>query len=146
MAITFPSNTKTKIDAMRLAIGRSVEFEVESKSDCPICVLDPITNTSSDPFCPVCSGYGYLIVHSGYPVLAHITWGPIDYLNWVSGGQLSEGDCRVQIEYDVYNLNLVDTAKQVVVDTKKMRITKKILRGVPELNRIILDLDEEGSQ
>jgi hypothetical protein len=146
MSITFPSNTKTQIDSMRLAIGRTVEFKVENKVDCPICVLDPITNTSSDPFCPTCSGYGYLITHSGYPVLAHITWGPIDYLNWVSGGQLSDGDCRIQIEYSVINLNLVDTAHTVVIDTKKMRITKKAFRGAKELNRIILDLDEEGSQ
>jgi len=145
MPITFPTDTKTQIDAMRSAIGRSVEFRIQSKSSCPLCVLDPITDTSTDLFCPVCSGLGYLIVVSGYPVVAHITWGPIDYLNWVSGGQLADGDCRIQLEYSGYNLNLVETAHRVVVDTKNMKISKKIFRGAPELNRILLDLDEEGS-
>ncbi len=147
MPITFPSDTKDTIDAIRNAIGREITFYVVMKEDCPTCTLDPITNTSTDSFCPTCSGYGYIRTTSGYSVTAHITWGHSDVLNWQSAGQMYDGDCRVQVEYipeTVAVLNL--KPEYVVVDNKRMSIKKKILRGVPSINRILLDLIEQTDE
>lgn len=147
MGITFPNNTVEIIDGIRYAIGRMVTFyKIATTIPCPVCNLDPITNTSTDSFCPVCSGVFWLYTYSGVSVSGHVNWGQADQLNWATGGQIFEGDCRVQIKYTVANLDLVDNTKWLVVDGKKMSILKVIPRGVKPLNRILLDLREEGKE
>lgn len=147
MSITWPDNTVTVIDDIRGAIGRSVDFyTIASTTPCPLCNLDPITNTSTDSFCPTCSGMFWLYTYSGVSVSGHVTWGYADQMGWATGGQIYEGDCRVQVKYTVANLNLVENAKWLVVDGKKMSIVKVIYRGVPTVNRILLDLREEGKE
>jgi hypothetical protein len=143
MSITFPSDTKDTIDAIRNAIGREITFMREVKTDCPVCTIDPFTGNSTNPFCVTCSGKGYTVVYSGAGVKAHITWGGNDQLGWVSGGQMQEGDCRVQVEYTSTNVNLIEDADYVLVDGKRMSVTKQILRGVQPINRILLDLNQE---
>ncbi len=142
MTITFPS-TKATIDAIRGAIGRDIEIYTSTLSGCPACSLDPITNQSTNVFCTVCSGVYWIPTYTANDVLAHITWGNSDNLLWVTGGQLLEGDCRISIEYTVDNLSLVDDADYFVVDGKKLFFNKKMLRGVPAINRILVDLKEE---
>jgi len=147
MSITWPNNTVTIIDGIRSAIGREVTFYVESTATpCPLCNLDPVTNTSTDSFCPTCSGMFWLYTYSGVNVSGHVTWGYADQMDWATGGQIFEGDCRVQVKYTVTNLELVENAKWLVVDDKKMSIIKTIQRGVPTVNRLLLDLREEGKQ
>lgn len=143
MSIYFPTDTEDTIDAIRNAIGREVIFVNEVETDCPSCDIDPFTGNSTNPFCVTCSGVGKLITYSGASVKAHVTWGGNDQLGWVSGGQMPEGDCRVQIKYSTENINIVENADYVLVDTKKMSITKQILRGAQDLNRILLDLTQE---
>lgn len=146
MIITFPTNTKNIIDSIRNAIGRSVEFYIAEYTKCPSCELDIITNTSSDSFCPTCSGVGYLITYSGTVVNAHITWGFSEQVGWVSGGTLDEGDCRVQIEYSIVNRDLVENSDYVVVDGRKMEIKQPHYRGTPAINRILIDLLEREKE
>jgi len=143
MQITFPI-TKPTIDAIRYAIGRPVEFYTENEVACTGCSIDPVTGNSTNPFCNVCSGIGYIYSWDEVTVSAHITWGGVDALNWQVGGQLREGDVRLQIEYSPYNLNLVNTVDYIVVDNRRVDIISKILRGAQPLNRILLDctLDE----
>ena len=143
MTITFPSDTKDTIDAIRNAIGRNVVFTKEVSTDCPICAIDPFTGNSTNPFCTTCSGLGRLVTYSGASVKAHVTWGGNDQLGWVTGGQLQEGDCRIQIEHSTVNVTLVEDNSYIMVDDHKMVIKKRILRGVQPLNRILLDLTEE---
>lgn len=142
MDITFPSDTKNTIDAIRSAIGRPVEFVYESKVPCSACSLDPVTDTSTNSFCLVCSGVGYVITYSGVVISGHITQGPIDGMQWATGGQYYDGDCRVQIEYTPTNITVVDKTTYVLLDGKKFDVRKKILRGVKEINRVILDMIE----
>ena len=147
MPITFPSNTRDTVNAIRDAIGRNVTFVVTMESDCPTCVLDPVTNTSTDSFCPTCSGYGYIRTQSGYTVNAHITWGGADILNWQTAGQLFDGDCRIQVEHIPATVTVLNLKPSyVLVDGKKMSIRKKILRGVPSINRILIDLIEQDDE
>ena len=76
-------------------------------------------------------------------ISGHIIWGNVDQLNWVTGGQLFDGDCRVQIKHTPENVTVVEDAIKVIVDGKTMKIKNKILRGVQALNRILIDLVEE---
>lgn len=132
------------LDAVRNAIGREVSFHyVASSVPCSSCNLDPVNNTSTNSFCPVCSGTYWIPVNAVESVLAHITWGKSDTLSWASAGQYFEGDCRIQIKYTQANLNLINNAKYLTVDGKNMRIENKLFRGVQEINRILLDLSEQ---
>lgn len=142
--VVWPDNTKTVIDSIRGAIGRDVEFFVVASSiACPTCGLDPITDHSTDSFCPTCSGVYWIPVYSGYTCSGHITWGSADFQDWVSGGYQFDGDVRVQIEYTVANLDIVDRSVYVHVDNKVMEIKDFILRGVQSLNRILIDMIEK---
>lgn len=143
VTITFPTDTEDVIDAIRSAIGRDVTFYyIYSSMPCPICDLDPVTNTSKDAFCIICSGEYWIPLYSGETVNAHITWGYSEQLGWVKGGQLDEGEVRLQIKYIPSIVTIVESAEYVLVDGKNMQIVKKTLRGVPELNRILIDLIE----
>ena len=150
MSITFPTNTADVIDEIRGAIGRSITFYVVTVSGCQACTLDPITNTSTDSFCPVFSGVHWIVTLSGAAINAHIIWGNVDSLGWYPGGQTLEGDCRAQIKYTLPNITIVDSVFEnqsiygayIDVDGKHMEIKNKVLRGVPEINRILIDLKE----
>jgi hypothetical protein len=131
------------IDDIRNLIGRCVYFYVPTTSGCGTCSLDPISNTSVDSYCPVCSGLYYITTYSGYGVQGHITWGNVDNVQWPPGGQYFEGDCRLQIKHTVDNLALVNDADYIVVDSKRMVVDKLAFRGVPDLNRIVIILNEE---
>jgi hypothetical protein len=63
-------------------------------------------------------------------------------LNWATGGQIFEGDCRVQVAYTAELADSLDYLDYVVVDNKEMTMRKKIYRGVPAINRILMDLEE----
>jgi len=142
--ITWPTaQDEEVVDAIRSAIGRETTwYIVASSSPCPDCSLDPITNTSTDSFCITCGGEYWIPTYSGVTISGHVNWGYSEQLGWVSGGQLNEGECRVQIKYTLANLNAVDNAKWVEVDGKTMEVVKRILRGVQTLNRILVDLRE----
>lgn len=144
MDIRFPSNTKDIIDRIRNTIGREVEFFVEDRIECTAsgCGINPVMGGAINPSCPTCSGLGYIPVYSGYRVTAHISWNPSELLRWVAGGQYYSADCRVQIEYTEDNLEVCQNAKYAVIDNRELRVEKITLRGVPDINRILVDLKE----
>jgi hypothetical protein len=147
MKIVFPENTTEIIDSIRDAIGRPVTFLVENKVICSSCGgIDPNTGFSADPFCTVCSGLGYYSTYSGVDVIAHITWGGVDELNWTRGGYEKLGDCRIQIKFTEQNKNLAGNAKYVIIDNRRTRKIRVIPRGFKGINRLIIDcqLDEIG--
>jgi hypothetical protein len=144
--IVFPNDTSSIIDQIREAIGREVIFYTETRVPCSGCSLDPITDTSINSFCPICHGIGYQVSGEDTPVLAHITWGNSDNLAWQVGGKIWTGDVRFQISYTVINKNLVDTCKYITVDNRKVGVKDIILRGVPSLNRILVDCILEENQ
>lgn len=143
MPITFPNNTKNIIDNIRGAIGRYVEFVTVLEEDCATCQTDPITHQSLDSWCPTCSGVGYVYTYSGAFIEAHVTHAPAEMLQWSTGGQYFEGDCRVQIEYTPANVTILGITDHVVVDGQNYDIRKQMLRGVPAVNRILVDLIEK---
>jgi hypothetical protein len=145
MPITFPSNTKSIIDEIRGAIGRDVTFNKAVETICPSGHgVDPITGDSIDPFCTICSGVGTIITYSGTTVPAHITHDPSS-THWTPGGTLPMGDCRIQIEFTDSNLTVVEEAEHVLVDDLKYKIHKVTRRGVPEINRLLIDLVERNT-
>jgi len=144
MTISFPDDTENTIDAIRNAIGRYVTFVTVSATACTAsgCGLDPVTNTSTNSFCTTCSGLYWIPNLSTYVVKAHVTWGNADQLNWVTGGQFFEGDCRIQVKYTPELLAEIERTDHVLVDNKKFEMQSKIYRGVPEINRVLIDLVE----
>ena len=139
--VLFPDTVEV-IDAIRSGIGRDVIFYSGIITTCSACSLDPVTNTSTNPFCLPCGGEHYITVFTGITLTGHITWGSSDSVGWVTGGQMMEGDCRVQIKYTVLNEDIVNDTEYLVVDGKTMEIKKRIMRGVKQLNRILLELIE----
>lgn len=148
--VSFPEGTATVIEEIIDNIGRNVMFMQVTYSGCTYSgdSLDPVTNTSTNSFCPVCSGLYWIPVLSGIEIKAHITWKPSDVLQWESGGQLFTGDCLVKIPYSVDNYTATKNATYIVVDGKKMSKTKKgaTLLGVPTINRILMELNEEDKE
>jgi hypothetical protein len=131
--IIFPTDTEDVIDAIRGAIGRDTYwYTIDAQVECPTCGLD--------------SGIGYIITYTSTAISGHISWGYSEQLGWVTGGQLDEGECRVQIKYTPANYLVVENAQWVVVDGKTMQIVKKILRGVQNINRILVDLIEKEKE
>jgi len=146
MAITFPSDTKDKIDEIRDAIGREITFnQYITRSGCSAvgCSLDPVTNVSTNSFCQTCGGDYWINVYSGTPVTAHVRWKSMDKGISYSAGEIFEGECRAQIEYSASNITIINNSKTVQVDGKLMSIDRRIYKGVPTLNRIVLILNEE---
>lgn len=140
--IAFPSDTREITNAIRGAIGRAVYFYHDDMTECTACKLDPITNTSTNPYCVVCSGQHF--IHSFKPttISGHVTWAPSETMHWTQGGQYNQYSCRVQIEFTPGNISVLDKTIYVIVDDKQLRVEKSTLRGVPEINRVLLDLIE----
>jgi len=152
VTITWPTAQTVEVtDAIRGAIGRDVYFYGVTLSGCPTCALDPVTNTATDSFCPTCSGRYWIPIYDVTTVSGHITWGGSDGLGWEAGGQIWNGECRLQIKYTDANLALVkhvhenqaNSDSYILVDSKVMEIKNTTLRGFQQLNRIILELKEK---
>ena len=144
MEIVFPEGTKDIIDSIRVAIGRDVTFNyIESTIPCSACSLDPVSDTSDNAFCPVCSGEYWIDTISGYTTLALVTWSPSDRPQWETGGTLSQGDCLIQVELTDTIEEILLKTETVVVDSRTLEIKKQMRRGVKALNRILLSLIEK---
>ncbi len=144
MTIFWPNNTEETIDAIRNAIGRNITILVTvSGIACSICNLNPISNLSTDPFCPECGGTYWKNTTSGYVVNAHVAIGEID-LPWrVEGGYIQRGEALVQIKYTPQNLYAVEHAVHYVVDNKIYLQDDISYRGIPEINRMVITLKEQ---
>ena len=147
MTITpFPTNTVDTIDAIRDEIGRQITINVKVQGTaCPVCDLDPITNTSTDSFCETCSGVYWLNTTSGISTYAHIRWGGSDQPMYTAGGVIDMGDCIATIKYTETLLSGVQNSDHFIVDDKDMYLKKYILRGVKPLNRIRVILKEDSN-
>lgn len=144
MLAPWPTNTREVISGIIDEIGRDVEiWYVWSSYACPVCTLDPITDTSNDSFCPTCSGEYWIDVMSGVEELAHVTW-KFDFGNeFQTGGRNFIGDARVKFMHTDEMEDLVKEAKYLIVDGKTMNVERTTLLGAPQINRIILDLKEK---
>lgn len=130
------------VDDIRAQVGRDVDFYIPTLSGCSLCTLDPVTNTSTDSLCSGCGGDYWIKTYTITTVTGHITWADADILNWQTGGVLFDGDCRVQIKLKDDTLNMLDNTDYVIIDDRTLEINSRILRGVPELNRVLVDCIE----
>lgn len=142
----FPKSlVASQIEEIIGQIGRDVDiFYVYSTMACPNPddSLDPITNTSTNSFCQVCSGQYWIDVWSGVVWSGHISW-KFDYRNeFETGGRVFLGDAQVKVMHSGERESILKTPKTyLVVDGKTMDIIKETLLGTP-INRIILDVKE----
>ncbi len=149
MIITWPSE-QSRLDyllALEDTVWRPVTFEyIASISGCSVCSLDPVTDTSTDSFCPVCSGEYWIETISGADIKAHVTWKSADGLGWYSAGQQFIGDCLIKVIYNTDNYGVILNSKGVIVDDRDMQISKVNLLGAPTINRITLSLKERDKE
>lgn len=146
MQILWPETlVREQIEEIRTAIGRNIQINITvSGVGCPICSLDPITNTSVNSYCPVCHGLYWLETTSGILVSGHVRWFSSEKPYLQPGGQLPEGDCQVTIAYTDANLSAVEHAQDFIVDAKRMTLKSYKLKGVKTPNRIAIVMLEEG--
>ncbi len=145
MTITFPTDTRTTINAIRGAIGRTVSiYTLGTASGCSSCSLDPVNNASTDPFCTTCNGSYWILSYTATTVSGHVRWYPFEEQKFTTAGIVHEGDCIVTIEHTDAIMNTVASGEYVVVDDQRMLIDKYVLRGKPDINRIRLLLKEES--
>ena len=143
MLPVFPSDTRIQIEAIINMIGRNVTFYVvETISGCYSCELDPISNTSIDSYCEVCSGQYWIPTYSGWDVKAHVLWGHSEDNEWSTGGIVENGDCMVKFMHTPSGEMIVHSSKFVEVDGRTLNVSKINIRGVPEYNRILVTLRE----
>jgi hypothetical protein len=140
----FPSNTRDLIEQMIDYDGREITiYTVTSLSGCYNCNLDPVSNTSTDSWCPVCSGEYWIPTYSGTDIKAHVTYGAVENKDWVTGGMIDNGQIQVKFMHSAELEEIVHDSKFFVVDGREMNVSKIILRGVPEVNRILVQLKEK---
>ena len=144
MTIFWPSNTEDIIDEIRDTIGRDITIlTTVSGIACSICALNPVSNLSTNPFCPECGGTYWKNTASGYIINAHIGIGEID-LPWrVAAGHIEKGEIIAQIKYTPENLYAVEHAQHYLVDGKIYLQDDISYRGVPEINRMVITLREQ---
>lgn len=146
MSINWPTGTTDVIDSIRTAIGRNITvYTTVSGIACTVsgCVLDPVTNLAVDQFCTTCSGFYWINTTSGLTLLAHVRLRNVDIPIWTVGGFIVDGDAQVQVKYTVSNLEAINNSAYFDVDTKHFLKKKISLRGVPEVNRIVVTLEEK---
>jgi len=148
MNIVFPANTRDVIEDIIDAVGRDVTFYTSTLSGCSYSgdSLDPITNTSTNSFCPVCSGVWWIPTWSSNYLKAHVTWKYADQSEFHSGGYVFIGDGTVKIMYSGPYMDIVNSTEYMVVDGKQADIQKVTLLGIPSINRIILDFKERSNE
>jgi hypothetical protein len=145
MNIVFPSGTRETIENIINAIGREVSFISSTLSGCSSCSLDPVTNTSVNSFCAVCSGQYWIPTYSGDSIVAHIAWKYADEEQFHTGGNVFLGDGIVKVMYSGPYMNIIENTDYMVVDGKQVNIQRVTLLGVPSINRIILDFKEKNN-
>lgn len=142
--IAFPNNTTEVIDNIRSTIGRQVTiYRLVSGIACSGCGLDPVTNLSLDSFCSICDGNYWINTTSGIAVTGRILHGGLDRPIWEPGGLIVAGETQLRIKYTPVNKDAVDNMQYCVIDSKKFILKEFEYRGVPDVNRIVITLEEK---
>ena len=144
MTINFPSNTKEIIDSIREVIGRNIEIHYTvSGAACPTCTQDTLTGRSIDPFCVTCGGVGYINTPVTVSALAHVRWTNVGDSYNSPAGEIDTGNCIVTMEYVESLPSIVESSDYFLVDDVKLYYIDYDLRGVKEINRIAVKLQED---
>lgn len=145
--ISWPSaQITTTEEAIRSVLADDViiNFKVTG-SGCYACSLDPITNTSTDPYCNVCEGVYWLNTSSGYSTTGHVRWTRGEIPAQYTGGKLPEGDCQVTFTLASGIKYIVENSNSFIIDEKKLTLKGYTLKGKPQPNRLKVILTQEGS-
>lgn len=129
--------------------GRDVDFfYVYSSYPCPNPddSYDPVTDTSTNSFCPICSGIYWIPTYSGVTMSGHVTW-KFDYKNeFETGGRVFIGDVQVKVMHTEDRERFIkDDVKYLVVDDIVVDIVKITKLGNPP-NRLIVSCKEREEE
>jgi len=138
MSIEFPE-TKTIKDAIRLVIGRDIDFVFKSFTECPTCsglgYHDEVNESSLNSFCTVCSGVYWIPTESIVTKNAHVRWRSADEPRQETGGETIIGDCIITISSDALTSIQLGSIQEIRVDERKLVPMRTIPRGVPNIDR-----------
>lgn len=145
--ITWPSAQITSIEeAIRSAIADTVTINFKvTGSGCYNCSLDPITNTSTNPYCDICFGTYWINTSSGYTTKGHVRWTRGEIPAQFPGGKLPEGDCLVTFTLASGLQYIVENSDSFIINSKKLTLKSYTLKGKPQPNRLKVTLTQEGS-
>lgn len=150
--ITWPEQeVRDVLSGILTAVGRSFILNMKSSGiACPLCsasgYLDPITNSSTNSFCPSCYGLYYLNTISGISISGHIRWTNSETPRWYPGGIIPDGDCIITVAYSDEIRSYIERSKNFVVDDRILSLKGYTLKGAKIPNRIIITLKEESDQ
>lgn len=140
----FPDTTET-LDAIRATIERPITINVKVQgTPCSACELDPITNTSVNSFCTVCSGLHWINTISGYTISGHVRWTRLEQPMYSPGGIIDQGDCIVTVKYSELTLTNIQNSDHFIVDERDLYLKNYVKKGVRQLNRIRIILKEDS--
>jgi len=136
--IEFPDTKDTK-DAIRLVIGRDIDFIFKSFTECSTCsglgYYDEVNQSSLNSFCPVCSGMYWIASESIVTVNSHVRWRAADEPQREVGGETVMGDCIITIASDALTSSQLDNIQEIRVDERNLVPMRIIPRGVPNIDR-----------
>lgn len=132
------------VEAIIREVARDVLFYYPiSVSGCSLCSLDPITNTSIDSFCLQCGGEYWIPTFSGVTMSGKVAWGKSEDKDWQTGGLIDTGDCLVTVLHTTTTENIIFSSEYVRIDNRELDVKNIILRGTPQINRILVVLTEK---
>lgn len=145
----FPATKATK-DAIRAVIGQTVTFVLQgTNTACPTCsglnYYDEVNQTSLDWSCTVCSGAYWIFTRQEVTATAHVRWARMDEDNKDVGGKVLTGDCYLTIASDALTESQLNGVQWIVADNRTMQIYRKLYKGVPTRDRILLVAREYGA-
>jgi len=145
MNIVWDSSTiNTAQEKIRQVLSRAFVINVKASGEaCPDCSLDPVTNTSTDPFCVTCGGFYWINNTEAVTLSGHVRWRGQDQPNLYAGGTVPDGDCQVTITYTDQAVTYINKSIDFVVDDRVLSLKNFQLKGQPTPNRIKIVLVEE---
>jgi hypothetical protein len=142
-SIIFP-DTGDIINSIREVVGREIEIHyTNSGVVCPTCSQDTLTGRSIDPFCITCGGEGYITTPVVASAIAHVRWTNAGNSYNSPAGKIDTGNCIVTLEYDATLPSIIKASDYFLVDDTKLYFIDYDLRGVKEINRIVVKLQED---
>jgi len=149
MNIFWPENeVRSTVSGIITTIGRPFTVFIKTAgTPCPNCLgsgsYDPVTNSSVNSFCGLCEGEYWLNIPSGIVLTGHVKWNVEEIPRWTQGGISPDGNCVITILYNPAVENHIKNSDYFSVDNKILTLKGYKTRGVPNINRIIVTLQEQ---
>lgn len=141
---------KSKIDAVREQIGRTVTVYTPTLSSCSICAAsgyyDNISDTSVYTKCPICRGAYWIKSMRETAILARVHWVADEGMAVTPGGKFFLGEASMHVDPAYHELMQETQAKgYITIDGQELQIVRIDPRGL-DINRLRIVLRSRGTK